>query len=250
MKRLFGRWIAAVALAISTTAALAETRTVDVTVTYRERIALPPDAELELEIADISRADAPSVTLVYSRMSIQRVPMTVTLGTEEDQLDERFTYSVRGRIYSGDTVIFRSDTVTPVFTRDAPDEVTLVLIQGEQPQASNPIAGINWMMFETGGRMFVGDDAPTLVFDTDGSFALYGGCNRFVGKATIGDGTIEFPEAFAGTRMACVPAREGLERSVLNAISNTTGYVRSGDLLTFINEAGVSVLRFRNQNQP
>lgn len=239
-----------IAIAIGATSAAAETRTVDVTVTYRERIALPPDAELEMEIADISLADAPSKSMIYSRIPIERVPVTVRLGVEDDRIDERHTYSVRGRIYSGDTVIFRSDTVTPVFTRGAPDEVTLLLVQAAQPPASNPIAGVNWMMFEQGGRMFVGEDPPTIVFDTDGTFGLYGGCNRFTGKATIGDGTIDFPDAFAGTRKACVPPRSDLESAVLQAIASTTGYVRNGDLMTFTNAAGVSVLRFRNQNQP
>ena len=245
MKTAIRRLTTALMLLFVATSGIAQTRTVDVTVTYRERVALPPDAEIELEIADISRADAPSQQVVYQRTPIQGVPTTFRLAVEEDQIDERFTYSVRGQIYSGDTVIFRSDTVTPVLTRGAPDQVELVLIQAAAVPAGNSISGVNWTVFEIGGRAFIGEDPPTIAFDADGNFGLYGGCNRFTGTATIGDGTISFPEAFAGTRRACAPPRDSLEQSMLEVTKNATGYVRNDDLLTLTNAAGVPLARFR-----
>ena len=42
---------------------LADFQTLDGTVAYRARIALPPEAMVAVRLVDISRADAPSITL-------------------------------------------------------------------------------------------------------------------------------------------------------------------------------------------
>ncbi|WP_367272350.1 YbaY family lipoprotein [Phreatobacter sp.] len=61
------RWIAAgfagLALGLNAAAAMAETRTLSGMVIYRERIALPPSAVVEVKLVDISLADAPSRTI-------------------------------------------------------------------------------------------------------------------------------------------------------------------------------------------
>jgi putative lipoprotein len=111
--------------------AMSETRYVDVTVSYRERVALPPDAKLQVEIQDVSRADAPAKVMDYQRVAISRVPITVRLGVDEALIEERNSYSVRGKIYSADKVLFRSTTATPVLTRGAPNVVDLRLVQAE-----------------------------------------------------------------------------------------------------------------------
>ncbi|MDU8944272.1 YbaY family lipoprotein [Ovoidimarina sediminis] len=230
---------------------IAETRTVDVTVSYRERIALPPKAEVQVEIQDVSRADSPAEVLNFQRVAISRVPMTLRLVVDEDQIDERHSYTVRGSIYSGDQVLFRSTTATPVLTRGAPDDVDLLLVSATPSSAAtapaNPIAGVQWAAFELGGRMLILEDPPTIVFDTDGSFALYAGCNRFAGSASIGDRTIAFPETMAGTRMACPDDRAKLEQDVLDALSSATAFVRNDALLSMTNSNGVTVVRFNDR---
>ena len=105
------------------------------------------------------------------------------------------------------------------------------------------IAGIPWQASEIGGRLLVVEDAPTLAFDAEGNFAMFGGCNRFTGTAEIGAGTISFPEAFAGTRRMCPEPRMTLEQNMVEAVGAATGYVRNGGLLSLTNEAGVTVLR-------
>lgn len=243
MKTFFAA-IAAALLSFAAVPAAAETIYTEVTVTYRERIALPPDAELELSIQDVSRADAPAKTITFARIPIQRVPVTVRLGVDEAQIDERLSYTVRGQIYSGDEVLFRSTTATPVFTRGAGDEVDLLLEAAAPPAQAAGIAGVEWRMSELGGRLYVADDPPTLVFEENGTFALYGGCNRFTGKAELGDGTIDFPDVFAGTKRLCAEQRMKLEQDMLSMVAQATGYVRNGSLLTLTNEAGVSIARF------
>ena len=55
-------------LALLTPASAQETKMVTGTATYRERIALPPDAVFEATLEDVSRQDAPAVIIGRARM--------------------------------------------------------------------------------------------------------------------------------------------------------------------------------------
>ena len=227
----------------------AETMHLETTVTYRERIALPPDAVLEVELLDTSRADAPSVRISSQRFKLVGVPRTVEIAYDTDLVEERLSYTVSARIISDGNVMFRSTTATPVLTRGAPKSAEIVLemmpqaIEGNGPKQS--IYGISWAVFEIGGRMLVADDPPALSLDNDGQFGLYGGCNRFTGTLDATHGRFSMPDNFAGTMMACPEDRESLERDTLEALSTASGYVRSGSTLALTNDAGVTVLRLR-----
>ena len=228
---------------------IAETMHLETTVTYRERIALPPDAILEVELLDTSLADAPSVRMSSQRFKLASVPRTVEIGYDTDLIDERFTYTVGAKIISNGRVLFRSTTASPVLTRDAPKVAELVLemmpSQDVSDETGQSIFGIAWGVNEIDGRMLVAEDPPTLSIDQDGNFGLYGGCNRFTGTLVAQDGVFRMPENFAGTMMACPEAREALERDTLQALAAATGYQRNGANLTLTNETGLALIKFR-----
>mgnify|MGYP001813920678 CR=1 FL=1 len=219
------------------------------TVTYRDRIALPPDAVLEVELLDTSRADAPSVRLSSQRFKLSNVPKTVEIAYDTDLIDERLMYKVAAKIISDGRVMFRSKTATPVLTRGAPDSAELVLEmmprKAEGSDADQSIYGIAWEVYEIAGRMLIADNPPSLTLEQDGQFGLYGGCNRFTGTLNAADGAFSMPENFAGTMMACPEERERLEKDTLQALSSATGYLRNGPNLTLTNAAGATVLRLR-----
>ena len=247
-----GRIVAFLMVLLSfATTGLAETMHLDTTVTYRERIALPPDAVLEVELLDTSRADAPSIRLSLQRFKLTGVPRTVEIAYDTDLIDERFTYTVAAKIISDGRVMFRSTTATPVLTRGAPNAAELVLemmpLQTEGSDANQSINGMAWVVYEITGRMLIADSPPTLTLDQNGQFGLYGGCNRFSGTLDAANGQFSMPDDFAGTMMACPEERERLERDTLDALSAATGYVRSGPNLALTNDAGVTVLRLRQQ---
>lgn len=231
------------------TDALAEQEFVSVTAAYRERIALPPDAILEVELLDVSRADAPSTVLSYMRFKQDRVPFDLQLSYDPNLIEENYSYVVAARILSEGAVLFRTTSAYPVLTRGAGDAVDLVLQMTAEPKKPQPsgIAGVTWEAFEIGGRMFVGDTPPTLMFMEDGAFSLFAGCNQYTGKAELGDGTVAFPEAMRGTRRACVEPIQNLENDVLEAIAASTQYTQSGDNLALQRENGVVTLRFQKQ---
>ncbi|MBE1297350.1 MAG: META domain-containing protein [Rhodobacteraceae bacterium] len=238
----------AVLISIASTG-VAETMHVKAFVTYRERIALPPDAILEVELLDTSRADAPSARLSSQRFKIAGVPRTVEIAYDTDLIDERNTYTVAARIISDDRVMFRSTTATPVLTRGASDSAELVLemiprrARGNDPDQS--IYDIAWEVYEIAGRMLIAENPPSLTIDLDGQFGLYGGCNRFTGTLDATNGKFSMPDNFAGTKMACPEDREKLEQDTIKALSAAVGYVTNGTNLALRNAAGATVLRLR-----
>src|SRR5512134_1896437 len=100
--------LAVLVLSFSARQALAEMRSLPITASYRERIALPPDAILEVELLDVSRADAPSVRISSQSYQIDLVPFSVSLSYDDERIDSRMRYVVAARILSGEQVLFRT----------------------------------------------------------------------------------------------------------------------------------------------
>lgn len=80
-------------------------------------------------------------------------------------------------------------------------------------------------------------------FGQGGQFAADSTCNKYAGAAAIDGNAIRFPEAMAGTQMACMAPYDGLEKDFIDALGDVTGYMRNGDALVFVNSAGMTVLR-------
>ena len=81
----------------------AQMTTLEGMVRYRERIALPPDARVTVTIEDVSRADAPAITVATTNFlaSGQQVPLRFQLSYDAAQLTEGNRYSVSARIVDG-----------------------------------------------------------------------------------------------------------------------------------------------------
>ena len=100
--------------------------------TYRERIALPPSAVVTVRLVDVSLADAPSVLITEQviRTEGRQVPFEFALAYDASRILPSHTYAVQARIEDGDRLLFISDTMNPVITRDAPTRVDIVSCDG------------------------------------------------------------------------------------------------------------------------
>ena len=110
------------------------------TITYRERMALSPDAVVEVKLSDVSRADAPAITVGEQTIENPgQVPINFEIEYDPDAIDERLTYSVQARIIEGGNLAFINDTAYSVITRSNPDHVDMVLVRvGESPDEPAP----------------------------------------------------------------------------------------------------------------
>ncbi len=82
-------------------------------ITYRERMALPPTAQIEIQLADVSLMDAPSRTIAQQSFTAdgRQVPFAFSLTVDESKLDPRNSYAVSARITDASgRLMFITDT--------------------------------------------------------------------------------------------------------------------------------------------
>ena len=111
------------------------------TITYRERIALSPEAVIEVKLLDVSRADAPAITIGEQIIENPgQVPVSFEIEYTPADIDSRFTYVVQARITQNEELAFITDTRYSVITRDSPTHVDMVLIRvgGASSEPSTP----------------------------------------------------------------------------------------------------------------
>jgi uncharacterized lipoprotein YbaY len=100
------------------------------TVVYRERIALPPTAKLTVRLQDVSRADAPAVTIAEQVIDTagQGPPYAYSLSYDPAQIQDNLTYAVRAEIRDGDQLLFTSTQSYQVITRGNPTSDIEILV--------------------------------------------------------------------------------------------------------------------------
>lgn len=101
------------------------------TVTYRQRIALPPNAVVEVSLQDVSKMDAPAQVLDSAKIPTagRQVPIPFTLRYDPAQIDERYTYTVSARITVDGALMWISTTQNPVLTRGAPTDNVEIIVE-------------------------------------------------------------------------------------------------------------------------
>ncbi len=101
------------------------------TVAYRERIALDPSGEVVVQLLDVSRMDAPSVTLAEQRIKAngKQPPFAYELTVDAARIDPRMRYAVSARILRGEQLLFINDTQYPVLTQGGGTTANLVLVR-------------------------------------------------------------------------------------------------------------------------
>ncbi len=104
------------------------------TVTYRERIALDPAADIVVQLLDVSLMDAPSKVLAEQRIKAngKQVPFAYELKVDAARIDPRMRYAVSARITRGEQLLFINDTQYPVLTQGGATSADLVLVRVAQ----------------------------------------------------------------------------------------------------------------------
>jgi putative lipoprotein len=246
-------------LGMTAGSAMAELATIQGEASYRERIALRPDAVLEVELLDISLADAPSRRLASIRIKVQsQVPIPFTLHYDPAMIEPNRTYAVTAKLILQGKAIFRSDTVHPVLTRGADDTVAILMVRiaAEKAASAGPseeagaagaadeaaLVGPTWVAEDIGGRGVIDDLQSHITFTAEGQAHGFGGCNNFTGGYAL-DGTALELGPLAGTRKACPAAIMNQEASFHQALGQTRGYRFENGLLFLLDVQGTPVMR-------
>ncbi len=195
----------AVAFALPAVQAEARSMTLTGTVTYRERMMLPPNSTVEVSLVDISLADAPARTI--ARHVIRRArasPIRYRLAFDSSQIRKGRTYALQARITQGKQLLFINTTRHTVFDGGPNNtEIRVERVAGE-PSAELGIAG-EWLAEDINGRGVIDNLQTTLKIDGNGAVSGKGGCNGYGGSAKINGDRIRFGSLMS-TQMACAPA--------------------------------------------
>ncbi len=104
------------------------------TVTYLQRIALPAGSVINVELQDVSRADAVAEVLATQTITTagENVPIPFELTYDPSQIDQRFTYAVRAQIMVDGALRWTTTTQYPVLTNGNPTSGVEVVVMPVQ----------------------------------------------------------------------------------------------------------------------
>ncbi|MBU3032012.1 YbaY family lipoprotein [Paracoccus marinaquae] len=203
-------------------AAIAETRILSGTVTYRERRALPPGATVTVQIEDVSRADARAQVIGETSLAADgSVPFAYRISYDPADILPGHSYAMRAQITLGERLLFINTTRHSVFA-DGPDMTDILVEQVARPRATPAPTG-QWLAEDILGGGVIDNARTVLEIADDGAVGGSGGCNRFSGTATISGDTIRFAQLAATTR-ACIPALMEQEQRFFRALDAARGW--------------------------
>jgi putative lipoprotein len=212
--------VAALSLLLPVLPATAETTILRGTVNYMERIALPKGATVIVQLADVSRADAPAEIVAEDRINgAKGSPIPYRLSFDHARIDLRHRYALQARIVDGDRLVFITKKHHAVFAGGRNNTRLLVQRVGQEPLTVASPAG-KWLAEDILGGGVIDRLQTTLEIAADGTVSGHGGCNRYSGRVSITGESISF-SPLASTRMACTPAAMAQERKFHQALEKT-----------------------------
>ena len=125
----------------------------DVTAIYPDKIPLPPDAAVRIELLDVSRADAPATTIAAIEAAGGGLvsPMRFHLHYLEAEIDPRMTYAVSGSVSIGGRLWMRTTSHFPALTRGAGGTVEIRLEGVPRPSRGGAIGpGVRFLNISAG----------------------------------------------------------------------------------------------------
>ncbi len=101
------------------------------TVSYRERIALPPDASVQVRLDDVSQPEAAPRRIAETTFPTagKQVPIPFELPYSAADIVAGRRYAVRAKIVADGKTLFSTKTPYPVITRGAPTQLEILVQQ-------------------------------------------------------------------------------------------------------------------------
>lgn len=225
------------------------------TITYRERLLIPPGAVISVALEDVSLMDVAAKQIAQvSFLAEGAPPYAFELPYNPADIVERHRYGLRVRIERAGRLLFINDTHIDPFATEPGTAIAVVLKQtglggkkirdpAKMPDAS--LTNTYWkaiLIDEVATSVAAGQREIHLVLQGDGLARGHSGCNTFRGPFTTDENTISFG-GLASTRMACA---EGLEqeRRFLAALTASTSFQIQGDTLTLTDDQKAKRLYF------
>lgn len=215
-------------------------------VVYRERMLLPPDAQIEVQLQDVSKADAMATVLTVVNMAAEGAPpYPFAIEYDSSKIDARMRYALRATIHSGDRLMFTNTDYIDPFSKN-PVEVLVRRVPADPEPSVATLEGTQWQLetlSSNSAPLGAGGKPIDLVFMAEEQRAAgFSGCNRYFGSYALeGDSVAGNPLTLgplAGTMMACMEG-DDLERDYLKVMSTVTAYRIENSTLLLLNAEDV-----------
>jgi putative lipoprotein len=216
---------------------------IDGVVFFRERIALPRSAELEVQLLDLSDPSNPVTLLSSGTLHPQGSPpfdfsIPVLFANLDLQLLKSRSYGLRASIYVDDKLMFANeDFVDPA--DGTPKYILVHRIPPANDSAADSIEstlwGLTWLRGAAPSPTGAGNRTLDIRFLTHPERAAgFSGCNRFTGPYSYSeDGSLSLGP-FAGTKMACVQGKGDIENAYLKILNDVTGFNLNAEELSLL----------------
>lgn len=212
-------------------------------VLYRERMALPENAVVSVQLADVSRMDAPAIVIGEQEISpAGQVPVKFEIRFDDSKITKGMTYALQARITVDDELWFINDThheVDPLAS-----EARTILVKRVAQERTDALRGVEWTLASIEGFGDLPDSSATFSIDDEERAGGRGPCNGYFGMAKIDGDAISLSQIGA-TQMACEPARMKAERAYFDALGKVKAYAVVDDRLFLNDGEGKEVLRFK-----
>jgi len=231
-------------------------KTIEGHVLYRERMMLPPNAEITVTLEDVSKMDvAADVIATTTFPAVGGPPWDFAMEYDPARIDSRHRYAVRARIEVNGQLMFTNTTQIPAFSAAEGESLEILVSRvggGRGGPRSTPLTpntslvNTYWKLVELNGQpaaLGAGERELHMVLTSEGNHVRgFSGCNRFTGSYDLNESQLCF-KPLAATRMAC---REGMEQEqrFLDALGSVRRFSISGDRLTFYTGDERRILRF------
>lgn len=214
---------------------------------YRERIALPENAVLKVQLADVSLADAWATVIAEQEINpAGQVPIKFQISFDSDIIKPNMTYALQARITIDDKLLFINQTrhtVDPLTTE--PQSILVNQAHNAQPSAAtDSLFEAEWVLEYLDGVEGVPGRRPaTMQFTKDGGVNGQGPCNRYFGAVKLDGSTLSFGPAGA-TQMACDEASMKAEQALFQGMERVVGFNITDGKLHLLDAEGNDVMRF------
>jgi putative lipoprotein len=212
-------------------------------ITYRERIALPPDALVIVQLADVSLADAPAAIVAEQKITpTGQVPIPFELKFDSSAIQANNSYALQARITVDDKLLFINDVRHSVDPLKADAQTVLVrkVSGGDTDDAS--IYGQIWSLQFIDGIGAVESKASFHV-DDGGKVTGQAPCNRYFASATVKGAEITIGKPGA-TMMACEQRLMNQETAFFDALEKVASFKVENGRLVLKGSDGRELLRF------
>ena len=254
--RLFFAFVLGLFLLVSP--ALAARVTLSGQVTYRERIALPGTAALEIQLIDQTLPSLPPRLDVKAPIGPGQVPLSFNLGFEDSLILPSHSYALVATIAVPEGVMFRNaepyalNPLAPV----QPLLITVNRFAADNNQASasaqpTPADGtapaifdITWTATTIKGTAVLARNHPTLSISADMRAGGSTGCNSWFAQADLHGDAFHLGQIGA-TLIACPEPVTQQEKAFTEALSQSARWQVNGDTLTLFGIDGAALLVFK-----